>query len=159
MLEQATRLVLREAGLLDQRRWDEWIELYADDCIYWVPSWREDGTLVEDPGKELSLIYYDGRWGLEDRIYRIRTDMSLASTPLPRSTHLITVTDARAEGGDGVIVESSWSCWNYRLEQSIHLFGRQTHVVGFSAEGPKIRHRKIIVHNDVITAPMDIYSI
>ena len=54
--------------LLDERRWDEWIALYAPDCEYWVPTWRDEENLTSDPQAELSHIYYANRAGLEDRV-------------------------------------------------------------------------------------------
>ena len=30
--------VLREARLLDEQRYAEWLELFADDGIYWIPT-------------------------------------------------------------------------------------------------------------------------
>src|SRR3954453_1950402 len=62
------RLVEREARILDQLRFEEWIELYAPECLYWVPG-RPDGG---DPRKEIAVMF-DYRRRLEDRIFRLRT--------------------------------------------------------------------------------------
>jgi len=63
----------REARLLDDREWDAWIACYAPSAIYWMPAWDDDDQIVEDPQREVSLIYYPNRQGLEDRIFRIKT--------------------------------------------------------------------------------------
>ena len=47
----------REARLLDDRQWDEWLELYAEDVEYWMPSWDDDDRITEDPHSQISLIY------------------------------------------------------------------------------------------------------
>ena len=77
--EEAARIVAREGWLLDMQMWDEWLDLYRPDAEYWLPCYLEDGSLTTDPQRQLSLIYYNSRAGLEDRIFRIRTDQSLAS--------------------------------------------------------------------------------
>ena len=70
-LSVGRRLLYREAALLDERRWQEWIALFASDCEYWVPTWLTEETLTRDPQRELSHAYYASRAGLEDRIVRI----------------------------------------------------------------------------------------
>ena len=46
--------------------------------------------LIVDPQTEVSLIYYGHRGGLEDRVFRIKTDRSSAtSLPEPRTSHNI----------------------------------------------------------------------
>ena len=71
MAEKAAHdLLTREAVYLDERRWDEWLALYTEDCEYWVPTWVSEEELASDPQTELSHIYYANRRGLEDRIAR-----------------------------------------------------------------------------------------
>ena len=38
----------REARYLDDRQWDEWLELYAQDATFWMPSWDDNDELTED---------------------------------------------------------------------------------------------------------------
>jgi 3-phenylpropionate/cinnamic acid dioxygenase small subunit len=35
--DEAERFLIREAHLLDERRLDEWLALFADECLYWLP--------------------------------------------------------------------------------------------------------------------------
>ena len=35
---EVTNLIYRESTLLDRREWDLWLDLYVDNCVYWVPS-------------------------------------------------------------------------------------------------------------------------
>ena len=56
----------REARYLDDKDWDSWLELYAPDATFWMPSWDDSDQLTEDPQREISLIWYGNRSGLED---------------------------------------------------------------------------------------------
>ncbi len=85
-LEQVRQFLYYEARLLDDRQWDEWLSCYSPQVVYWMPAWGDDDQLTRDPQKEISLIYYPNREGLEDRVYRIKTERSGASTPEPRTT-------------------------------------------------------------------------
>ena len=71
----------REARYLDDGQWDQWLELYAADASFWMPCWDDNDTLTEDPQSEISLIWYGNRGGLEDRVFRIKTERSSATIP------------------------------------------------------------------------------
>ena len=87
--ETVRDFLYREARYLDDRQWDEWLEMYAPDATYWMPSWDDNDELTEDPQREISLIWYGNRTGLEDRIFRIKTERSSASVPDTRTSHNI----------------------------------------------------------------------
>ena len=56
--------------LLDRRCWREWLDLYSEDSVFWMPAWLDEDTTTSDPDAELSHIYYKGRHNLEDRVWR-----------------------------------------------------------------------------------------
>lgn len=71
-LETVRQFLYYEARLLDDRQWDEWLTCYSPDVVFWMPARSDDDRLTTDPQRELSLIYYPNREGLEDRVYRIK---------------------------------------------------------------------------------------
>jgi benzoate/toluate 1,2-dioxygenase beta subunit len=79
------RLLEREARLLDQRRFDDWLGLYARRCLYWVPVTPEGG----DPRRQVA-ISFDDRRRLEDRLFRLKTGYAWSQVPPSRTTRLIT---------------------------------------------------------------------
>lgn len=80
----------REARLLDVQKWTEWLDLYCDDAVFWVPAVTMTGEYTSDPENSLNFIYIAGRAGLEARAFRVKSGGSLASNPLPRTRHLVT---------------------------------------------------------------------
>src|SRR5437763_8993111 len=79
------RLLLeREARLLDELRFDEWLAMYAPECIYWVPGTPGGG----DPRREIA-ISFDDRRRMEDRIYRLRTGYAWSQAPKSRTVRII----------------------------------------------------------------------
>jgi 3-phenylpropionate/cinnamic acid dioxygenase small subunit len=158
ILAQARDLVLLEGWLLDQREWDDWLALYSPKATYWLPCWLDEDMVTKDPQREMSLIYYANRTGLEDRIFRIRTEQSLASMPLPRTCHMTSVIRV-VRSGDGIRVDSNWTVHSYRLERAHSFFGQQTHMLEETPSGLRISERKVILANDVIPNVLDIYSV
>ncbi|HEY2136534.1 MAG TPA: aromatic-ring-hydroxylating dioxygenase subunit beta [Xanthobacteraceae bacterium] len=93
--DEFRRLLEREARLLDQLRYDEWLALYAPECIYWVPSTPNAG----DPRREIAVMF-DDRRRLEDRIYRFRTGYAWSQAPASRTVRLVTNVEVFATGND-----------------------------------------------------------
>lgn len=89
-LQDAEAILYREAEYLDESRWDDWLDLYAEDACFWIPAWKNETETTTDPESELSLVYYKGRNNLADRVWRVRSGQSVASTPRIRAVHLIT---------------------------------------------------------------------
>jgi 3-phenylpropionate/cinnamic acid dioxygenase small subunit len=90
-------LLEREARLLDQLRYEDWLALYTRQCIYWVPSTPNAG----DPRREIAVMF-DDRRRLEDRIYRLNTGFAWSQAPASRTVRLITNVEAFATARDDV---------------------------------------------------------
>lgn len=157
--DRARDLVMLEGYLLDHREWDSWLDLYWDQSSYWVPAWKDEYTVTNDPAGELSLIYYPNRSGLEDRIFRIRTHKSLASSPLPRTCHITSITRVTDLADGDVQVDANWVVHVYRLDRAHTFFGQQTHVIRAFEDTLKIVSRLTRVNNDTIPDVLDVYSI
>ena len=87
--DAAAAFVYAEALCLDEQRWQDWLALYADDAVYWIPSWKDDHVTTEDPATEVSFMHAAGRGRLEERVKRASGTKSVASMPLPRTLHCI----------------------------------------------------------------------
>ncbi len=83
--DHARQLVEREARLLDQHRYEDWLAMFAPECIYWVPGTPERG----DPRREITITF-DDRRRLEDRVYRLRTGYAWSQAPASRTVRLVT---------------------------------------------------------------------
>lgn len=162
LLRSGTNLLYREAAALDDRRWDDWLALFTEDCEYWVPTWRTEEDLTGDPQCEMSHIYYAGRAGLEDRITRIRSRRSPASTPMMRTTHLVGNVLISGSESDSILrLRSSWVChaFNPRRNESHTFFGNATYELIKIGESWRIAKKKTVLQNDYIPTMLDVYCI
>ena len=87
----------REARLLDQLRYEDWLKLYASECIYWVPSTPNAG----DPRREIAVMF-DDRRRLEDRVYRLRTGFAWSQAPASRTVRFISNVEVFATRQDAI---------------------------------------------------------
>jgi 3-phenylpropionate/cinnamic acid dioxygenase small subunit len=90
-------LLEREARLLDQLRYEDWLALFARECIYWVPATPNAG----DPRREVAVMF-DDRRRLEDRVYRLRTGFAWSQAPASRTVRLITNVEVFTTGQGSV---------------------------------------------------------
>ncbi|APE30513.1 benzoate 1,2-dioxygenase small subunit [Halomonas aestuarii] len=149
----------REARLLDDRQWDEWLECYRQDAEFWMPAWDDDDQLTRDPQSEISLIYYPNRDGLEDRVYRIKTERSGASTPEPRTTHQVTNLEVLKEEGDTVELRFNWHTLSHRYKKTDSYFGSAFYTLDVSGETPLITRKVVQLNNDYIHQVIDVYHV
>lgn len=157
--ETVCAFLYREARLLDDREWDEWLTCYAKDVTYWMPAWDDDDQITEDPHAQISLIYYPNREGLEDRVFRIKTERSGASTPEPRTSHNVTNVEVLAERRDEVDVRYNFNTLNHRYKVTDHFFGTMFVTLRRSGDQLLISSKKIVLKNDYIRQVIDVYHI
>jgi len=157
--QQLQAFLYREARLLDDRQWDEWLTCYAKDAEFWMPAWDDDDQLSRDPDSEISLIYYPNREGLEDRVYRIKTERSGASTPEPRTTHQITNLEVIKEEGDTLELRFNWHTLLHRYKKTQQFFGTSFYTLDVSGEQPLIKRKVVQLNNDYIHQVIDVYHV
>ena len=159
-LEDATQFLYREARFLDDKQWDDWLALYAPDVEFWMPSWDDNDKLVEDPQTEISLIWYGHKGGLEDRVFRIRTERSSAtSLPEPRTSHNISNVEILEQGGGTAKLRFNWVTFSYRYKATDAYFGTSYYTLDTTGPQPLIKRKKVVLKNDYIHHVVDIYHI
>ncbi|MEV0601959.1 benzoate 1,2-dioxygenase small subunit [Streptomyces sp. NPDC050315] len=159
-VEDIRQFLYREARYLDDREFEKWLECYHPDVEFWMPAWADDDELTRDPQTEISLIYYANRGGLEDRVFRIRTDRSSAtSLPEPRTGHHIANVEVVERRGAEIDIRFNWHTLYYRYQHIDPYFGTSFYTVDFSGETPLITRKKVVLKNDCIHHVVDIYHI
>jgi benzoate/toluate 1,2-dioxygenase subunit beta len=82
-LRDVEQFLYREARLLDEGRFDEWLDLFTSDAVYWLPAGAGD----TDPDRQVSIIY-DTRHEMEKRVARLKSGWAHAQDP-PSRTHRV----------------------------------------------------------------------
>ena len=157
--QEIQAFVFREARLLDDRQGDEWLTCYHPKCEFWMPAWDDDDELTSDPHKEISLIYYPNRHGLEDRVYRIKTERSGASMPEPRTTHQCNNPEVLQQAGDVVEIRYNFNTLSHRYRETSHFFGTVFCTLDVSGDSPVITRKKVVLNNDYINQVIDVYHL
>jgi 3-phenylpropionate/cinnamic acid dioxygenase small subunit len=137
--EQFRLLIEREARLLDQLRFDEWLAMYAPECIYWVPGTPEGG----DPRREIAICF-DDRRRMEDRIYRLRTGYAWSQAPKSRTVRMISNVEVFDTDRNNVrMVRSNFLISEFRVDGTRFLSGWCGHRFVQSGERWQIQVRQV----------------
>lgn len=91
---QVQQFLFAEARLLDERRLQDWLAMFAADAEYWVPyAWGQ-----QSPKDHVSL-YYETKSLLGMRVDRLERELSALDTPMARTNHYLSnVTAQEADG-------------------------------------------------------------
>ena len=82
--EDLIDLVYREARLIDEKRFEEWYELYAEDAFYWVPL-----THDQPNGEDYTSLAYEDKLLLKLRIERLKSPRAYSQQPPSRCLHVL----------------------------------------------------------------------
>jgi len=125
-----------EARALDERRFRDWMALFADDGTYWVPATPGQ----ESPFGQVSL-FYDDRDLMKTRVERLEHPRIHIQTPPSRTVHVVgNVTVETADEASGeYVVSSSVIMVEYRDDKQRIFAGRQTHRLRRNGDGGGFR--------------------
>jgi 3-phenylpropionate/cinnamic acid dioxygenase small subunit len=138
------QFIYHEAALLDNREFEAWLELFADDAIYWIPNWDANG----DPNDD-GVIVYEDRTGLRARVARLLHPLNPTQVPVPRTRHFITnVVPASGEHGE-VTVSSNQVVYVSQAGQQHQFAGACHHILRPGENGWRIKHKQVsLLAND-----------
>src|SRR6476659_7246559 len=117
-----------------------------------------EARYLDDREFEKGLQCYANKGGLQDRVFRIRTERSSAtSLPEPRTSHNISNVEVIERRGDLVDVRFNWHTMYFRYKTIDPYYGTSFYTIDFSGEQPLIRRKTVVLKNDYIHHVVDVY--
>lgn len=138
-----------EAALLDERRLDEWLALFADDGHYWVPLL---GAAQADPFSHNSLAYED-RLLLQLRVERLKNPRAHSQHPASHSQHVLQPSRIEHESDGEVRLRTPFLYVEARGEAQVLLSGTARHHLVRTPAGWSIREKRIDLLNAARALP------
>jgi 3-phenylpropionate/cinnamic acid dioxygenase small subunit len=137
--------VYKEARLADEARYAEWLALWTDDGVYWVPATTDPGA---DPDKHISHIY-DNRDRIETRIKLLQTGHRYSQEPASLMRRLISNIEVAADGAE-LVVESNFALAELAIQakREMHWWvGRTMHRLRRVEGELKMCRKKVVLVN------------
>ena len=120
------RFVLHEARLIDEQRFDEWLDLFTEDGMYWMPL--EMGQT--DPVLQQSL-FYDDKLLMRIRVERLKGARTFSQKPKSRCHHVLQTPLVEAMDETANRYET-WTPFHYletRLDEQTLFAGWSRHTI------------------------------
>lgn len=158
LLADVSDFLYREADLLDERRYTEWLDLLDDDYRYFVPLRMNvpfsDVANNEDTKLGADVCWFDEpKSTVELRVTQLMTGLHWAEEPVSRVSHL--VTNLRLTRVDLPEVEVSGRFLVYRnrvSDETDMLVGRRRDVLRQDGDDWKVARRTLLLDQSVLMA-------
>ncbi len=141
--QQVEQFLYHEADLMDEHRYDEWLALWADDALYWVPTGRDD----INPAREISLIY-DDHVRLQVRIARLKSGFAHAQEPKSRMRRLVSNILLTEEANGEITASSNFLLAELRRGKQDIFAGRTIHRLRPQNDSFKLVSKKVLLVNN-----------
>ena len=151
-----------EADLLDEWRYNEWLELLTDDVRYWMPLHRnaQFGEKERERSRELQDLAWmdEGKTTLALRVKQLMTGIHWAEEPLSRMTHMVSnirIREVRpsAEAPEEVVVGCRFLVYRNRLQIETDFFlGKREDTLRRIDGAWKIARRNVFLDQNVLMA-------
>ncbi len=154
-LREIELLLYRETEFLDLGLYDRWLELFCEDCTYWVPA-SPDQT---DPLDHISLFYED-RTLMEMRIRRLQHPRAHSLSMPLRTSHLTgtAVIKGSEDDGDTIVARSRFTMMEYHRDQQRQFAGSYTYNLRRVNERYRIRTKRVdLINCDSILEPLQTF--
>jgi 3-phenylpropionate/cinnamic acid dioxygenase small subunit len=135
------RFLYREARMMDEHRYREWLDLFTDDAVYWVPC----GGPGNDVESEVAFIY-DNRARLEDRIARFESGTVMAQ--MPKAPMRRVVSNIEVTHGRDLEVVSNFVLVEARRGTQFLWAGQSTHRLRRIGAELRIAFKKVVLVNN-----------
>jgi 3-phenylpropionate/cinnamic acid dioxygenase small subunit len=147
---------IHEAWLLDERKFDDWLELFTDDVFYFMP--RRRNVHRKDLAQELTevgdlAIFEDDKTYLRMRVERLQTGLAWAEDPPSRTRHLVGNLVVEPLPNGEVQAKTAFILYRSHHETDENIFaGSREDVLRQVAGQWKIARRVIVLDANVILA-------
>ena len=153
----------READLLDDRRFRDWLDILADDISYFMPIRRNvkfgQHASRENTKRGEGISWFDeDKWTLTKRVDQILTGVHFAEEPLSRVCHMISnvqIKNVLPSVDDPREVEARcrFLVYQNRVEYETYTFvGRRNDTLRATDDGWKVAKREILLEQNILLA-------
>ncbi len=154
---EVEEFLYREADIMDDHNYEQWLDLFTEDARYWMPMKRNvssEEMELESTQERHEMSWFDeGKATLIDRVKQIRTGVHWAEEPFSRISHLVTNVRVVAVNGDDIVVKSRFVVYRNRMVDEESLFiGKRIDTLRRDGRSFKIARREIHLDQSVMLA-------
>jgi 3-phenylpropionate/cinnamic acid dioxygenase small subunit len=139
---EVERFLVDEARLLDEGRYEAWLDLFTANGWYWVPLARDQAS----PFDTISLMYDDRRL-LETRVRRLGNPNMHAQLPASRTSRIVANVTVEESAPGFCVVRSKLMMLEYRADNQRMFAGTCRHKLIRDGGGFRIAWKRVDLIN------------
>jgi len=141
-LREIEQFLYRQSELLDGKRWQDYLDLFTDDGVYWMPVTPEQTEWDSSPS-----IFAEDKYMMEVRMRRITHPTAWSQLPMWGTSHVIgnVVIESESHGEYGV--RSRFHMMELRRDDVRHFGGTYRHVLVRDGGQLKIKLQRVDMFN------------
>jgi len=138
----AEQFLYRQSELLDSRKWQDWIDLFADDGVYWMPPDASYKTWDGQPA-----IFAEDKNLMTVRMNRVLHPDAWSQRPLWGTNHVVSNVVIEKETKDALVVRSRFHMMELRRDDVRHFAGSYRHELKKTKDGYRIKLQRVDMTN------------
>lgn len=142
------QFLFHQAEILDRKAWSQYIDLFADDGVYWMPVAVEQTEWLDSPS-----IFAEDKYMMEVRMGRVNHPNAWSQAPQWGTSHLIGNVVIESVDADTISVRSRFQMTELRRDALRHFAGTYRHTLQRSGDEFKIVLQRVDLLNG--QAPFD----
>ena len=139
---EVEQFLYRQAELLDTKQWQAWIDLFADDGVYWMPA---------DPAHKhwdgVPSIFAEDKNLMNVRMKRVLHPDAWSQRPLWGTNHVVSNVVLESYDSSEIVVRSRFHMLELRRDDVRHFAGAYRHHLKNTAEGYRIKLQRVDMTN------------
>lgn len=137
------QFLFREARLMDGNDYKTWLQLWADEGMYWIPCNADDA----DPHRNIAIVY-ENRAQIEDRVWRLSGLHAHAQRPKSRLTRVVSNVEVEHGQNGEIVAHSAFVLCEIRKNETRFWAGRNLHVLLRDDDDFRIKLKKVMLANN-----------
>jgi 3-phenylpropionate/cinnamic acid dioxygenase small subunit len=138
----AEQFLYRQAALLDEKKWQDWIDLFTPDGVYWMPA---------DPAHRhwdgMPAIFAEDKNLMTVRMKRVLHPDAWSQRPLWATNHVVSNVVIERNSPDGIVVRSRFHMMELRRDDVRHFAGSYRHHLKKTSDGFRIQLQRVDMTN------------
>jgi 3-phenylpropionate/cinnamic acid dioxygenase small subunit len=141
---EVEQFLYRQAEILDERRWDDWLGLFTPDGHYWMPADPSHSS-----GEGVPSIFYEDQYMMRVRAGRLEHPRAWSQSPRNRTNHVVSnviIEHEEPETGE-LSVRAKFIMVEFRLDEQRYFTGTYRHHLVPTPAGLRIRLQRVDLLN------------
>ncbi|MGE5147611.1 MAG: aromatic-ring-hydroxylating dioxygenase subunit beta [Candidatus Eiseniibacteriota bacterium] len=141
---QVEEFLYRQAEILDDKRWDDWLALFTEDGTYWVPV-TEDQTVADG----VPNIFYEDMDLMRVRAKRVSHPRAWSQKPPHRTLHVVSnvIVESHDQKTGDLVVRSKFHMTEFRRDNLRSFAGKYRHELTRTKDGYRIHRQRVDLVN------------